>query len=483
MICQTRGAGVAEDGGEWDSDGLRPVPGFLRPIDTQKIAKDLRLAEKGAERGRQNLPPADTNTPDATEQTIVQTLESVWTWNGGALLNHLRSYASRLDTYSIDAEFTKLKIEGNNALAELRSADHRAEAELGPLREHFLATKTELDQFKTAHRLQRSARSPAGRWTSFGLLFVLVAVESVLNGVFFAKGSSFGLIGGVGTAVGISIVNVAFAFLLGLWPARWINHRNYLAKLMGAALSFAGLALLLALHGFAAHLREATAAVGEEQAFALALQTLISNPLGLNDLNSFYLFGLGMVFAVLAMLKGYFFDDPYPRYGSVFRRFAAARDEYSDAHADLFDELQEIKNGTLTSLRSGITRLPTFPQIVANLRAQRHTMIEQFRGFEANVQTAVRQLLAIYRDANMTERTTDRPAHFSAQYGLPYSFLTSPEAVALMAEAQSAPVEVNAALSTLEQLSQDLLQEFERLRTTYPHPTQMTSNGTTSQTQ
>ena len=35
---------------------------------------------------------------------------------------------------------------------------------------------------------------------AFGLLFVLVALESVLNGFFFAKGSEFGLVGGIGTA-------------------------------------------------------------------------------------------------------------------------------------------------------------------------------------------------------------------------------------------------------------------------------------------
>jgi hypothetical protein len=57
-------------------------------------------------------------------------------------------------------------------------------------------------------------------------MFVLVAIESVLNGVFFAKGSPGGLIGGIGTAIGISIANVSFAFLLGFFPARWINRRN-----------------------------------------------------------------------------------------------------------------------------------------------------------------------------------------------------------------------------------------------------------------
>jgi hypothetical protein len=74
-------------------------------------------------------------------------------------------------------------------------------------------------------------------------------VESVLNGFFFAKGSEFGLLGGIGIAVGISIVNVIFSFMLGLWPARWINHRNWLVKILALLTTIAGIGTLILLHG------------------------------------------------------------------------------------------------------------------------------------------------------------------------------------------------------------------------------------------
>src|SRR5262249_1958023 len=153
-----------------------------------------------------------------------------------------------------------------------------------------------------------------------GLLSIFVAIESVLNGMFFAKGSEFGLLGGVGTAIGISLTNVVSSFLLGLWPARWVNHRNVLAKMCGLAVTVVGLSSLIGLHAFAAHLRDAVVAVGEQRALSEAIAALTSTPWRLNDLNSYYLFGLGLLFTLGAFYKGVTFDDPYPRYGAIARR-------------------------------------------------------------------------------------------------------------------------------------------------------------------
>ncbi|WP_152535942.1 hypothetical protein [Bradyrhizobium sp. Ai1a-2] len=217
-----------------------------------------------------------------------------------------------------------------------------------------MAYREELKDFQARHLLKRAARNPAGRWTTAGLPVLLVAFESLLNGFFFAKGADLGLIGGIGTAMGISLVNVVLSFAIGLFPMRWINHRNYVIKVVGLIVSVSAIMALVALHGFAAHYRDATAVVGDDHAFQRALETLRSSPLGLIDLNSFYLFGLGLVLAGTAIWKGYAFNDPYPRYGASYRRAADAREIYSDEHASLFDDLEEIKEKTISELDDGM---------------------------------------------------------------------------------------------------------------------------------
>jgi hypothetical protein len=264
-------------------DGRGLVQGYLRPIDTDEIARKLKIDAEAATRGSQEQPSSDAQSPDAIEQKIIVTLESEWTYHGSDLINNLRAYASRLIAVSVQTELVRLDLLAQNTLAKLRDVNHRAEAELGPRREMYISYRDELAEFRSKHKLKRAARNPATRWTTFGLLFLLIGMEAGLNGFFFAKGSEFGLLGGIGTAIGISFVNVLFAFALGLFPMRWLNHNNYLVKLIGLIVTAIGLAALVALHGFAAHYRDATAAVGEDRAFSTALQTLKASPLMLVD--------------------------------------------------------------------------------------------------------------------------------------------------------------------------------------------------------
>jgi len=344
------------------ADGIRgsekptTVPGFWRPIDTAVIARELNLEAMAAERGQSDIPPSNASTPDAIEQQILHRIESEWTWQGAELINNLRAYAQRLIGYSVESEFSRLEVQAKDTLAKLREADHRAEAELGPLRERFMALRNEPHDFKKKHRLTRVARVHARRWTTFGFLFVLIAFESMANGLFFAKGSEFGLVGGVGTAIIISFINVAFCFVLGLWPIRWINRRNPAVKLFGLAVMLAGMAGAVALHSFAAHYRDAMAAVGEDRALSAALVTWQAIPWKLADLNSYYLFGMGLFFTFLSVYKGATFDDPYPGYGPMSRRHEEARQDYSGRHAELFDELAYIKDETVKVLDEGILK-------------------------------------------------------------------------------------------------------------------------------
>jgi hypothetical protein len=447
--------------------------GFLRPIDTKRIAEEFDLERVAAENGAKNVPPTDSVNLDSVEQKIVQRIESEWTWHGGELVQHLRAYANRLIGFSIDAEFQRLQLKAMDALTRLRSAHHRAESELGYLKKTYMEVRAEFERFRKKHRLERPVRAPAGRWTSFGLLFVLIALESVLNGFFFAKGSEFGLVGGIGTAIGISVCNVAFAFVIGLGPFRWVHHHNFAVKFAGLILSIGGVGALIALHTFAAHLRDSTAAVGEERAMAMAIESMLRAPWHVANHLSAYLFALGLVFGLTSLWKGYAFDDPYPSYGRHARREEFARSIYSEEHAAVFDELDAIKEETVRELDSGISRIPRLPQEAAQIRAHRAAMLQTFRAYEVAVATAANQLLTLYRDKNRECRTTEAPRHFAEKWHLPHSFLESGEVRQLTAEPESPAPDIPATLAELRAFAKSLLEEYEGLLTKYPHAAQM----------
>ena len=454
--------------------------GFLRPIDTNRIAREVDLEKKCNENGARNLPPPTATTLDSVEQDIVQRLEAEWAWQGDELLTQLRAYAHRLIGCSVDAEFEKLQVKGRDTLARLRAAHVAAERELGPRREAFIAYRDDLAAFKTRNRLNRPVRGTSRRITTIGLLIFLVAFESVINGAFFADAATHGLIGGIGIAIGISILNVALAYGLGVGPTRWLHHRNWLLKALGFLTLIAGVGTLFGLHGFALHLRDASADLAisnplfdSREAMELAVQRIFDAPFTIHDLNSFYLFALGVVFAFLAFLKGYRSDDPYPGYGPHQRRTDTAREAYSDDHSDLFDELTAAKDETVKAIRLGLDHIPRLPQEADNIRASRQATLQKFRAYETSVETSINLLVKRYRDCNRSCRSEPVPAYFENPLTLPYRFADSVQVAELLVDNGPSRLDIADALRTLHTLLDDVLTEYENLLKAYPHPTQM----------
>jgi hypothetical protein len=457
-----------------NKDQVAVVQGFLRPIDTAKISRQLRLVEEGSKRGAEELPKSNTAAWDEIEQTIIQKIESEWTWQGEALIRTLRAYVDRLLGYSVSARAAELRLKAQNARARFENASVQAAGGLGPLKNSFVGARDELLNFQLKNKLKRPARDPAARWTTVGFLIVLISIESVLNGTFFAKGSQFGLAGGIGTAIGISLVNVVFSYLLGLGPARFINYRSFPLRLGALIITLAGGLALVGVHAFAAHYRDAMAPqVSEQRALEVAIQMLWREPWSIRSLTSAYLFGLGILFAIGSFWKGYRFDDPYPFYGAMYRRAEAARTAYSDEHQLLFDDLEAVREETIAELQAGITTIPLYPQKTSQIRAQRNAQLGAFRAYETSVETAANQLLQIYRGANQKSRTSPSPHHFEERWKLPYSFPDTAEVMQLVADPSSDEPNIKTVVEGLEREADGLLAQYSTLLHEYPHPTGM----------
>ena len=235
-----------------------------------------------------------------------------------------------------------------------------------------------------------------------------------------------------------------------------------------------GVGLLVALHAFAAHFRDASGVlIGDEPAaFKLAIENLTGAPWRLTDINSIYLFGLGLLFSLGALWKGVTFDDPYPGYGPTNRRMVSGRNAYSDQHADHFDELERIKEDAVQQLAAGIKQVPLFPQHAENVRMQRSALLESFRAYESSLEAAANQVLARYRTANRKSRKTAPPGYFDSEWKLPYRIADSTDVRNLIAEPESVP-SIEPILADFRTLSDEILSEYDTLIKQFPHPTDM----------
>lgn len=240
-------------------------------------------------------------------------------------------------------------------------------------------------------------------------------------------------------------------------------------------LTVAGLGAVLFLHLFAGHLRDATAAAGEARAFDIAAAQIFTRPWQLADMTSWYLFALGTVFGLLSFGKGYGYDDPYPRYGDLFRRERDASEKYNEEHRDFFEELEEVRDETITRFETGIANIPEYVAKSHQVRAARSALIdEQFRGYEQLAVQVANRLLTTYRDANRRRRKTPVPAYFATQWALPASALSGADILALATDAPDSVVtDVNATLAELRSLSEDVLRTYDELLAAVEHPTDM----------
>jgi hypothetical protein len=92
-----------------NADSAVVIPGFLRPIDTKVVTKELHLIETARERGKDELPRSDETVWDGVEQTIVQKIQAEWAWQGDALIKTLRAYADRLIGFSVSGKLAELQ--------------------------------------------------------------------------------------------------------------------------------------------------------------------------------------------------------------------------------------------------------------------------------------------------------------------------------------------------------------------------------------
>lgn len=389
----------------------------LQPVDVERLIREWRLVERGEADGRSNRPAADAAAPSEPELQLVNHVRAERERLANALAGHLRAQNDALGQLDTAMDIAKLRNDAEHTISKLGQSDVAWRSEVTRLLRDAREAKKDYDAFRIAHGLQRAARKPGSRFLTVSLLALFIALESAFNGIFFAEGSEFGLIGGISLALGISVVNVVvFGFVLGLGPARWQHHRSIALRLVAWALLAAGLGLVLSSNVFIAHYRDAFERFGEAVPLSTVWQNLVAGPFDLDRLQSWLLFFLGLFFAGLGFWKGYGFDDPYPGYGRIARRFHEAEQRYLETRHQRLEEASGLRDDARKALDEAIERLRGAALQREQILGARARIVQEFKAHEGHLEDAANRLLAAYREANRRARTTPPPRYFEALF-------------------------------------------------------------------
>ena len=219
-------------------------------------------------------------------------------------------------------------------------------------------------------------------------------------------------------AILISLANVGVSSVLGYY-SRFVNSAKFLAKLWGLVLILAWVVLISAFNLAVAHFRDAVQTIGDwSLAATAATNTLLDETLGISSIESWLLIVLGGLISLLAFMKAYYADDPYPSYGNYARSLSNARNEYTDALVVALGQLEMRRDDATEELKEADQFVSRELSEAIDALYGQSSLQSHLTNFLEQCDHTARQLLKQYRDINSAERTSNAPDYFDKVFAL-----------------------------------------------------------------
>lgn len=450
---------------------IKPLMDFAS-VDAVKIRTDLRIDVRGKERGQRNEPPSDFVGLDQVELDVVGSVET--------LRNEAyENYSKQMSVY--DGRLARVDL--RSIVPDVKTMLHDAEADFGaevrkdtnPVfakRAELVTTEKAYQDFRRKNGLDRLPEPERNPILATGILFVIFILETVANSGFFSATHPGGLLGAVFEAVGISIINLGIGFGLGIGPLREIRRPSNFWKVCMAMVAVALATLAVVFNFFAAHYRDAFSQISPDaenfmlQSSQAALQSLLAKKYELVGFQSYLMVLVGLLVVTYAAYKGLSWLDPFPGYGSLYKRYQARQQEYISLIDDLVRNLQDRKDQAIAELRECITDIRRRDQEYGTIVSERARLTHRYNGYLDALQRAAEGLLSAYREANRAARTDAPPKTFASvwQSGWPKEIVAgddgkeerrraSDELLSAIAESQGRLLEAfNGALNEYDKL-------------------------------
>lgn len=374
----------------------------LRIEDLRAELEPDKLGRRAGERGL----PSTEAAEDASQVEIEEFLEA----RKNEAVRRRDEQLAQVDEHlgELDEAVLAGDMEGaaSKAATEFREVEQRELQEFKVLLHEFNRKRTDFFDFKHSNSLDREpdVLSPRARAVAWGLLVVLLLIESSLNAVFLAAGSEAGLVGGWGLAIGFSFVNLFLpVFIFGRF-SRLVNHVAIPRKLIGVAVILLWVAFAVVLNLGLAHFRDASEALVED-AGAAAFERFREAPIGLAGFESWLLFVVGFSFSGFAFLDGVKLrGDAYPGYYKKYQKMEAARTEYEEAKARVLDDLRDIREECLGVIERTAHKAKRQPVERRRVLEHEDQVLRDFAAWVEQLERFGTMVVDEYREANQAVR-------------------------------------------------------------------------------
>lgn len=453
----------------------------LVPVDDSLVAEDLDVHSRGVSDGRKGRPASDATGLTLTEVEITGFFQR----EAQAAASYFRDKILDLQKIAKQKSLTKFDNELKAVIptlkAEIEAIVTTSKTQLIDARRRENELHDEYMRFRRQNKISHLANYPDSKTLLVAVVTAILLVEAILNGYFFAKANEFGLVGGIGQALITAGINIAVGWLFGRCLFTQINHcnkfRSYLAIVV-VPIAFIGIVIFYNL--FIGHFRDALATAVDTTSMQYTdvgrnvLQSVLSDPLGLQSFDSWLLVLLGIIFALVAAVDGYLFNDPYPGYGRIAKRYEDARHDYMDDKSDLMDHLAELRDDELDGIDVIKNHIEAQSGLIQNVISWSKKSETEAKSYLNDLELKCNHVLQLYRTSNTEARSDKSPDYFQEKCQLLADVnATSIESVDVSAiEEQAANVDVmlNDALITSREIQEiytqataDIAKEIEEI--------------------
>lgn len=150
-----------------------------------------------------------------------------------------------------------------------------------------------------------------------------------------------------------------------------------------------------------------------QTAASIALETFSSSPLALSDIYSWLLLLLTVFFGVSSCIDGYCYDDPYPGYSAVSRKYMAVTDRWADAIEERRFEINQTKEEFLNLFKEYISTVQNGLVHAKKTFHSKQLTLTAYQDAHRSADKAFQSLVSEFRSENSKYRTTPPPVYFS----------------------------------------------------------------------
>jgi hypothetical protein len=388
-------------------------------LDVEDLCKQWRLEEIGEEDGKKNIPSSSTNSHGSNEQQVIASFSGVLIERKNQSISYIQDLERQFGNMKLSEMVSQLNTFARSAKNSFEKIIQQAADELHSSKASYESLTKKYEKFKKVNVLEYEPHYPPSIFFLYALLAVEVVIETILNFSFFKNVSEDYIIGGVITALLLSLVNVGIlGWVFGKNCFWYKNHIDPKMKIFGWSSFGLFLTLAILLNYFVANYRVvATIATKSETIFNFneVLNNMFSYTHSLS-LNDWFLFLIGFVAAIIAFVTSYNMDDAYPGYGNIHRQLEQSREEYNNTKTEIEEELDTIQKTQISEVSKLSDDLTVKHNISKSIIADEESYLLKLKNSHSYLEKACNVCLRKYQENNESTRSKPEPKYFNKTF-------------------------------------------------------------------